>query len=122
MGQISGVNAASITSIAGVAVANISYVGPVSAATLGLGGGGGGKEFSTGAFDNSELACAFGPGSISERGSQTLYYDSINNAIYTDSGFTTPFNGGDQYWYNQTDNQWWWIKPDGGLSDYGACG
>ena len=39
MGQISGINASSITSIAGVAVANISYVGPVSAAALGLGGG-----------------------------------------------------------------------------------
>lgn len=38
MGQISGVNASSITSIAGVSVANISYVGPTSAATLGLGG------------------------------------------------------------------------------------
>jgi hypothetical protein len=40
MGQISGVNASTITSIAGVAVANISYVGPISTATIGLGGGG----------------------------------------------------------------------------------
>jgi hypothetical protein len=40
MGQISGVNTQSITNIAGIPVANISYVGPVSSAALGLGGGG----------------------------------------------------------------------------------
>jgi hypothetical protein len=39
MGQISGVNTQSITSIAGIPVANISYVGPLSSAALGLGGG-----------------------------------------------------------------------------------
>ena len=83
MGQISGVDAALITSIAGVAVANISYVGLTSAATLGLGGGGGGgKLFSGESFGDSGIACSDGPISISKGGSQILY--QAGETFYTD--------------------------------------
>lgn len=109
MGQISGVNASSITSIAGVAVANISYVGPVSAATLGLGGGG--KTFGDNPFGGSQDACIYGP-SFQTR---TLYYDSGTNTVYTDSGLTTPFNGQNKFWYNFSDNQSWQIRAGDGL-------
>ena len=123
MGQISGVNASSITSIAGVAVANISYVGSTSAATLGLGGGGGGKIFAGDPFGDSGIACANGPRSISKGGAITLYYNSGENRMYTDAGFTTPFNGDGNYWYNSTDNQWWGtISPEGYVEEYGTCG
>ena len=124
MGQISGVNASSITNIAGIAVANISYVGPTSAATLGLGGGGGGgtpKSFSTGYWEDPGNACAEGPVSIAERGAQTVYYSAGSNALFTDSSLTTAFNGNNGWWYNQTDNQSWFVFSEGGVNDTFAC-
>lgn len=121
MGQISGVNASSITSIAGVAVANISYVGPTSAATIGLGGGGG-KIFSVDSWPEPGGACMDGPAAAA-RNPQTLYYNSGENRLYTDAGFTSPFSGNGWYYWNQTDTQWWGtISPEGAVEGYGACG
>lgn len=117
MGQISGVDAALITSIAGVAVANISYVGPTSAATIGLGGGGTGKQFAQNGFNDPNEACAVGP----RRPTITLYYNSGNNQIYTDPGFTTFFDGQNLYWYNLTDNQWWIISEAGRVGMIEPC-
>jgi len=111
MGQISGVNASSITSIAGVAVANISYVGPTSAATLGLGGGGSSKTFANNPFGGAQSACLVGPSFQTI----TLYYNSQNNSLYTDSGFTTPFDGQNKFWYNFNDNQSWQIRAFSGV-------
>ena len=105
MGKISGVDAALITNIAGVAVANISKVGPTSAATLGLGGGGGGKTFGDFPFGDPQDSCVNG----SSFPTITLYYDSGTNKVYTDSGFTTPFDGQNRFWYNFSDNQSWQI-------------
>ena len=110
MGQISGVDASLITSIAGVAVANISYVGPTSAATLGLGGGGG-KTFGDNPFGGSQDACIYG----SSFPTITLYYDSGTNTVYTDSGLTTRFNGQNKFWYNFSDNQSWHIRVSSGI-------
>jgi len=118
MGQISGVDASLITSIAGVAVANISYVGPTSAATLGLGGGGSSKTFGDQALGSSQDACIVGPSFPTI----TLYYDSGTNALYTDSGFTTPFDGQNKFWYNFSDNQSWQIKEvDGSVLEITQC-
>lgn len=111
MGQISGVNAELIRSIAGVAVANISYVGPISAATLGLGGGGSSKTFGDQGSGDSQGACLVGP-SFPTR---TLYYDSGTNTVYTDAGFTSPFDGQNKFWYNFSDNQSWQIRAFTGL-------
>jgi len=120
MGQISGVNASSITSIAGIAVANISYVGPISAATLGLGGGG--KSFTYDSFNEPGAACSFGQESIDKNGAQTLYYNSGENRMYTDAGFTNPFMGTGTYYWNQTDNQWWGtISGEGYVESFGSC-
>ena len=123
MGQISGVNAALITSIAGVAVANISYVGPTSAATLGLGGGGGPtRVFTNAAWSTPEEPCIYGAESILKKGSQIVYYNSGDNTIYTDAEFTTPFSGYGLYWWDQTDNKWWWVNNEGGVINSGMCG
>ena len=112
MGQISGVDANLITNIAGVAVANISYVGPTSAVTLGLGGGGGtAKTFSDTLSGDPQDSCVNGPSSQT----RTLYYDSGTNTVYTDSGLTTPFNGQNKFWYNFSDNQSWQIRAGNGL-------
>ena len=118
MGQISGVDAALITSIAGVAVANISYVGPTSAATLGLGGGGGGKLYTTISFNPPRAACMVGP---STENTQTLYYNSGDNIFYLDAGFITPFLGDDFFYYNATDNEWTQIGTDGNLKSSASC-
>jgi hypothetical protein len=120
MGQISGVNASSITSIAGIAVANISYVGPVSAATLGLGGGGGGKLFADATFGDGGTACADGPVAISKGRTQTLY--TSGEGFYTDSGLTTPFDGGGNWWYDGTDNISYQIGNEGNFFDVFSCG
>jgi len=118
MGQISGVDAALITSIAGVAVANISYVGPTSAATIGLGGGGGGgKLYTVSSFDPSRAACIFGPSSPT----QTLYYNSGDNIFYLDASFRAPFLGDGSFYYNATDNGWAQIGNNGSLLDSAPC-
>ncbi len=123
MGQISGVNAQSITYIAGVSVASISYVGPISAATLGLGGGGGPtRVFTNAAWSTQEEPCIYGAESIPKKGSQIVYYNSEDNTIYTDVEFTTPFLGYSLYWWDQTDNKWWWVNNEGGVIDSGMCG
>jgi len=119
MGQISGVDAALITSIAGVAVANISYVGPTSAATLGLGGGGGGgKLYTVSSFNPPRAACVFGP---SAENTQTLYYNSGDNIFYLDAGFRTPFSGDGLFYYNATDNGWAQIGNNGSLLNSAPC-
>lgn len=118
MGQISGVDAASITSIAGVAVANISYVGPVSAAALGLGGGG--KVFALDFWGNPTDACLNGQRAIDKQGSQVLYLNK--NIFYTDSTFENPFNGKDAWCWCQTDNTSYAILPDGYVEKYETCG
>jgi hypothetical protein len=125
MGQISGVDAALITSIAGVAVANISYVGPTSAAAIGLGGGGGGgtpKALTLGFYGTSEEACINGPADISRGRSQTVYYKESNNTVYADEALTIPFNGDDSWWYNGTDGQSWVIAGNGRMAISVACG
>ena len=111
MGQISGVDASLIISIAGVAVANISYVGPTSAATLGLGGGGTAKIFGDTPLGDPQDSCVNGPSFQTI----TLYYDSGTNAVYTDSGLTTRFDGQNKFWYNFSDNQSWQIRAGNGL-------
>ncbi len=121
MGQISGVNASSITSIAGVAVANISYVGPTSSATLGLGGGGTGKTFANFIWENTESICFQGPEIIIEVGTITLYYNQGENRMYNNEIFTEPFSGTGLYYYNQTDNQWWQISGEGYVGATGTC-
>jgi hypothetical protein len=118
MGQISGVDAALITSIAGVAVANISYVGPTSAATLGLGGGGGGKLYTTISFNPPRAACMVGP---STENTQTLYYNSGDNIFYLDAGFITPFSGDGGFYYSPTDNSWAQISGEGIRGEIGSC-
>jgi len=117
MGQISGVNANLITSIAGVAVANISYVGPVSAATLGLGGSGGGKQFTFDRWDDANGACLYGQESINKKGAQTLYFNESNSTLYTDAEFTNVLVGGGRYYWNQTDNASWGSISNEGIVD-----
>jgi hypothetical protein len=122
MGQISGVNAELITSIAGVAVANISYVGPTSAATIGLGGGGNSlKTFANFIWENTESICFQGPEIIIEVGTITLYYNQGENRMYNNEIFTEPFRGTGLYYYNQTDNQWWQISGEGYVGATGTC-
>jgi hypothetical protein len=81
MGQIMGVDASLITNIAGVAASSISYIGPISAATLGLGGGG--------SKTPSDFPYSFTPGTnvlganiaiASDRGSIDLTNNSITGA------------------------------------------
>jgi len=122
MGQISGVNAELIRSIAGVAVANISYVGPTSAATLGLGGGGGLTMTVEFWFDTGQ-ACINGASSILESGYQTLYLNSENNTFYTDSSYTSVYSPpADAYFWSQTNNSWYFINGKGGNEGNGSCG
>jgi hypothetical protein len=120
MGQISGVNASSITSIAGVAVANISYVGPVSAATLGLGGGGGpARVFATDAWGDALEACANGEKSIDKNGPMTLYQQG--DFFYYDSEFANPFNGDGSWRWCQTVNFSYQINIEGGIMTSQNC-
>ena len=119
MGQISGVNASSITSISGVAVSNISYVGPVSAATIGLGGGGGGKVFTYDTWDNPTDACLYGQRAIDKQGSQTLYQNG--DYFYTDSTFETPFPGKGAWYWCQTDNTSYAIGETGDIKNSSSC-
>ena len=122
MGQISGVNAELIRSIAGVAVANISYVGPTSAATLGLGGGGGLTMTVEFWFDTGQ-ACINGASSILESGYQTLYLNSENNRFYTDSSYTSVYSPpADAYFWSQTNNSWYFINGKGVNEGNGSCG
>ena len=122
MGQISGVNAELIRSIAGVAVANISYVGPTSAATLGLGGGGGLTMTVEFWFDTGQ-ACINGASSILESGYQTLYLNSENNTFYTDSSYTSVYSPpADAYFWSQTNNSWYFINGKGVNEGNGSCG
>jgi hypothetical protein len=98
-------------------------VGPISAATLGLGGGGGPtRVFTNAAWSTQEEPCIYGAESIPKKGSQIVYYNSEDNTIYTDVEFTTPFLGYSLYWWDQTDNKWWWVNSEGGVIDSGMCG
>jgi hypothetical protein len=117
MGQISGVNAQSITYIAGVPVASISYVGPISAATLGLGGGG--LVFTVQFWGESLDACTNGAASISDNGSQTLYENE--KVFYTDSSFENRFNGEGAWWWCQTNNTSYAIGGKGTVKDTLVC-
>jgi hypothetical protein len=122
MGQISGVNAELIRSIAGVAVANISYVGPTSAATLGLGGGGG-LTMTVEFWFNTGQACINGASSILESGYQTLYLNSENNRFYTDSSYTSVYSPpANAYFWSQTNNSWYFINGKGFNEGNGSCG
>ena len=111
MGKLSGVNANLITKVSGVPVANISKVGPVLASSIGLGGGGSSKTFGDQGSGSPQAACTVGPSFPTI----TLYYDAGTNALYTDSGFTTPFDGQNKFWYNFSDNQSWQIRAFTGL-------
>lgn len=117
MGQISGINAQSITSIAGVQVASISYVGPVSAAALGLGGGG--KVFALNSWGDPLEACGGGQESINNFGPQTLYQNG--DYFYTDSTFENAFNGQGFWWWCQTDNTSYAIAKEGGIKNSSVC-
>ena len=117
MGQISGINAQSITSIAGVQVASISYVGPVSAAALGLGGGG--KVFTLGFWAEPSDACSNGQIAIDTEGSQTLY--QTEDHFYTDSTFENPFIGTGGYYWCRTDNISYAIDDMGGIKNSSVC-
>lgn len=117
MGQISGINAQSITSIAGVQVASISYVGPVSAAALGLGGGG--KVFTLGFWAEPSDACSNGQIAIDTEGSQTLY--QTEDHFYTDSTFENPFIGTGGYYWCRTDNTSYAIDDVGGIKNSSVC-
>lgn len=117
MGQISGIQASTITNIAGVQVASISYVGPVSAAALGLGGGG--KVFTLGFWQEPLDACSNGQISIDTEGSQTLYQNGYY--FYTDSTFENAFNGQGFWWWCQTDNTSYAIDKGGGIKNSSVC-
>lgn len=117
MGQISGINASSITNIAGVQVASISYVGPVSAAALGLGGGG--KVFTLGFWAEPLDACSNGQIAIDTEGSQILY--QTEDHFYTDSTFENPFIGTGNYYWCQTDNTSYAIDDMGGIKNSSVC-
>jgi hypothetical protein len=120
MGQISGVDAALITSIAGVAVANISYVGPTSAASIGLGGGGGpARVFATDAWATALEACINGQKAIDKNGPMTLYQQG--NFFYYDSEFANPFNGDGSWWWCQTVNFSYQINTEGGIMTSQNC-
>jgi hypothetical protein len=122
MGQISGINASSITNIAGVQVANISYVGPITASAIGLGGGGGLIMTVDFWFDTSQ-ACINGASSILESGYQTLYLNPENNTFYTDSSYTSVYSPpADAYFWSQTNNSWYFINGKGGNEGNGSCG
>jgi hypothetical protein len=121
MGQISGVNAQSITNIAGVQVASISYVGPITASALGLGGGGGGFVFTVQNWGEPLDACTNGATSISDKGSQTLYLNTENNTFYTDSTFVNQFNGEGAWWWCQTNNISYVISEKGDVKNTSAC-
>jgi hypothetical protein len=121
MGQISGVKAQSITYISGVPVASISYVGPISAATLGLGGGENtGLVFSVDTWPEPGQACSDGPNATAKN-PQTLYYNQGTNMVYTDAGFESPFMGNGQFYWNQTDSQWWVIFGESNVGETGGC-
>ena len=119
MGQISGVNAQSITNIAGVQVASISYVGPITAAALGLGGGG--LVFTVDYWEQPSDACTNGAASILESGSQTLYYNPSNNCLYTDPAFENQFKGGFLWWWCQTQNISYYVNKEGFVKDTSVC-
>jgi hypothetical protein len=116
MGQISGVNASSITNIAGVQVANISYVGPITAAAIGLGGG---LVFTVQTWGEPLDACTNGATSILEIGSQTLYENE--GIFYTDSSFQNRFEGKGAWYWCQTNNISYAIDEKGVLKDSSAC-
>jgi hypothetical protein len=121
MGQISGINAQSITYIAGVPVASISYVGPISAATLGLGGGGGpDRVFATDAWGDALNACTNGQKAIDKNGPMTLYQQG--DFFYYDDEFTSPLNGQDSWWWCQTNNYSYQINTEGGIMTSQNCG
>jgi len=121
MGQISGVNTSSITSIAGVQVANISYVGPITAAALGLGGGGGpDRVFATDAWATAIEACINGQKAIDKNGPITLYQQG--DFFYYDAEFTSPFNGDGSWWWCQTFNFSYQINTEGGIMTSQNCG
>jgi hypothetical protein len=117
MGQISGVDASLITSIAGVAVANISYVGPTSAATIGLGGGG--RVFTVQYWSEPLDACTNGENSILESGSQTLYENE--GIFYIDSSFQDRFNGQGAWFWCQTNNISYAIGEKGETKNTSVC-
>jgi hypothetical protein len=121
MGQISGVDAALITSIAGVAVANISYVGPTSAATIGLGGGGGPiRIFAPDFWATALEACTNGQKAIDKSGPMTLYQQG--DFFYYDAELTLPFNGYGNWWWCQTVNFSYQINTEGGIMTSQNCG
>jgi len=121
MGQISGVDAALITNIAGVAVANISYVGPTSAATIGLGGGGGPIRIFAPNFWAAALeACTNGQKAIDKSGPMTLYQQG--DFFYYDAELTLPFNGNGNWWWCQTVNFSYQINTEGGIMTSQNCG
>ena len=121
MGQISGVNASSVTNIAGVQVASISYVGPISASALGLGGGGGpDRVFATDAWGDALNACANGEKAIDKNGPMTLYQQG--DFFYYDSEFANSFNGDGSWWWCQTNNYSYQINTEGGIMVNQNCG
>jgi hypothetical protein len=119
MGQILGVNASSITNIAGVQVASISYVGPITAAAIGLGGGE--LVFTVDYWEQPSDACTNGAASILESGSQTLYYNPSNNCLYTDPAFENQFKGGFLWWWCQTQNISYYVNKEGFVKNTSVC-
>jgi hypothetical protein len=81
---------------------------------------GGSKIFTTIYYGNGEETCYNGPGAISKGNTQTLY--PSGEFFYTDSGLTTPFNGGGVWWYNGTDNISYQIGNEGNTMDIFSCG
>lgn len=116
MGQISGVNAQSITNIAGVQVASISYVGPITAAALGLGGG---LVFTVDSWGEPASACADGQNAINAHGSQILYENE--GIFYIDSSFQDRFNGEGAWFWCQTNNISYAIGGKGEIKNTSVC-
>ena len=116
MGEINGVVASRITEMYGIGVNLISEVCGVSAASIGLGGGGG-KLYTVNSFDNPRAACMFG----GEAQSQTLYYNSNDNTFYLDPGFGIIFSGDGRFYYSSTDNYWVQISGEGLLGMTARC-
>jgi hypothetical protein len=115
MGEINGVVASRITEMYGIDVNLISEVCGVSAASIGLGGGG--KLYTVNSFDNPRAACMFGR----EAQSQTLYYNSNDNTFYLDPDFRSIFSGDGGFYYSSTDNSWAQISGEGLLANAGKC-
>lgn len=106
MGYITGVNASLITNVEGIPSSNITRVGPISASSIGLGGGGSTPNPTpitlAGPFKSPDGACGYGGGGIGLFFDLNQFYSLgtwIGVSIYNNPDLTDVFNGNNLWWY-----------------------